>query len=159
YGATQDGDGAGVFARRYAAGGVPLGGEFQVNTSIAGDQLSPAVAVHPDGSFVVVWNDYSLAAIRGQRFDALGVPIGSEFAASGSMSQFPNVPTVATAETGFVVVWQGYVSSVGADEVVGQRFDGAGAPLGGEFQVNTVSGSFQGSPSVAADGNGNFVVV
>jgi hypothetical protein len=108
---------------------------------------------------VVVWNDYSLAAIRGQRFDALGVPIGSEFAASGSMSQFPNAPSVTTAETGFVVVWQSFVSGAGADEVIGRRFDGAGAPLGGEFQVNTVSGSFQGSPSVAADGTGNFVVV
>jgi large repetitive protein len=31
FGATQDGDGAGIFAQRYGAGGVPLGGEFQVN--------------------------------------------------------------------------------------------------------------------------------
>src|SRR5262249_20841002 len=52
-----------------------------------------------------------------------------------------------------------FVASAGADEVVGRRFDGAGAPLGGEFQVNTVSGSFQGAPAVAADGSGNFVAV
>src|SRR5262249_39723031 len=128
-------------------------------TTIAGDQVSPAVAVHPDGSFVVVWNDYTLGAIRGQRFDALGVPVGSEFAASGAMTQFPNVPSVATAEPGFVVAWQRFVSSANADEVSGRRCDGAGAPLGGEFQVNTVSGSFQGAPAVAADGDGNFIAV
>ena len=35
----------------------------------------------------------------------------------------------------------------------------AGAPAGGEFQVNTTTASSQGFPSVAMDSAGNFVVV
>ena len=43
--------------------------------------------------------------------------------------------------------------------IVGRRFDGAGTPLGGEFQVNTFTTGYQVTPAVAADGAGNFVVV
>jgi hypothetical protein len=161
FGATQDGDGTGVFAQRYAAGGVPLGGEFQVNTTIAGNQSSPAIAVNPDGSFVIVWEDGPFGqsgTIRGQRFDTLGVPVGPEFPASTPASQAPGLPAVATTSNGLVVVWQSY-QDVNGKEILGRRFDGAGAPLGGEFQVNTFTSGGQEAPAVAADGDGNFVVV
>ena len=161
FGATQDGDGTGVFAQRYAAGGVPLGGEFQVNTTIAGNQSSPAIAVNPDGSFVIVWGDRGLGSagtIRGQRFNTLGLPLGTEFPASTLTSAFENSPGVATTSSGFVVVWQSYGQGNG-EQIVGRRFDGTGAPLGGEFQVNTVTTGYQESPAVASDAIGNFVVV
>jgi hypothetical protein len=161
FGATQDGDGTGVFAQRYAAGGVPLGGEFQVNTTIAGNQSSPAIAVHPDGSFVIVWKDGLFGqsgTIRGQRFDTLGVPVGPEFPASTPVSQAPDLPAVATTSSGFVVVWQSY-QDVNGKEILGRRFDGAGTPVGGEFPVNTSTSGDQEAPAVAADGDGNFVVV
>src|SRR5262245_9243448 len=51
----QDGDGDGVFARRFDANGQPLGDEFQVNTVAASDQYAPAVAVAPDGSFIIAY--------------------------------------------------------------------------------------------------------
>jgi hypothetical protein len=42
---------------------------------------------------------------------------------------------------------------------VAQRFDVAGVPLGGEFQVTTPVGTAgNGYPSVASDADGNFVV-
>ena len=150
FGATQDGDGAGVFAQRYAPGGVPLGGEFQVNTTIAGNQQAPAIAVQPDGSFVIVWQDggYSGSTIRGQRFDALGLPVGSEFPASTVPSASPSSPGVAAVSDGFVVVWQSYGDGSGTG-VVGRRFDGTGMPLGGEFQVNTFTAGYQFTPEVA----------
>src|SRR5205823_125788 len=53
--AGQDGDGWGVYGQRFDARGTALGGEFRVNSTTAGDQNRPAVAVAPDGSFVVVW--------------------------------------------------------------------------------------------------------
>ena len=34
---------------------IPLGEPFIVNTTTAGDQRSPDVAIGPDGRFVVVW--------------------------------------------------------------------------------------------------------
>ena len=160
FGAGQDGDGTGVFAQRYAAGGVPLGGEFQVNATTAGNQSAPAIAVHPDGSFVIVWEDALFGqsgTIRGQRFDTLGVPVGSEFPASTPASQAPGSPAVATTSNGFVVVWQSF-QNVNGSEILARRFDAAGTPLGVEFPVNT-STSDQEAPAVAADGDGNFVVV
>jgi hypothetical protein len=62
-----------------------IGPEFQVNTYTPGDQKYPAVAMSPDGSFVVVWEsglhplDLSGKAIIGRRFDSAGNPLADEF--------------------------------------------------------------------------------
>jgi hypothetical protein len=66
------------------------------------------------------------------------------------------------------VVW-GSGGSFGSDNddesVQAQRYDAAGVPQGGQFQVNTSTNSFQNFPAVAARGllmppnAGGFVVV
>ena len=58
----------------------------------------------------------------------------------------------------FVVVWQSYQDGTG-QEIQGRRFDGAATPLGDEFQVNTFTSGDQEAPAIAADEDGNFVVV
>src|SRR5262249_36138013 len=40
-----------------------------------------------------------------------------------------------------------------------RRYDAAGVPTGGEFQVNSFTPGFQNSPAVASDPTGGFVVV
>jgi cysteine-rich repeat protein len=75
----QDGDGFGIFARRYDASGLPLGDEFQVNVHAQGDQDSVSVAMDARGRFVVVWASSSPPeqdGIYAQRFDASGNPLG-----------------------------------------------------------------------------------
>ena len=52
---AQDGSGYGVFAQRYSSTGLPLGGEFQVNSATNSDQLGPSVAFDSAGNFVVAW--------------------------------------------------------------------------------------------------------
>jgi hypothetical protein len=70
------------------------------------------------------------------------------------------LPAVARAGNGnFIVVWESNDQDGHYAGVFGRRFDSAGAPLGGEFQVNTYTTNSQGYPSVAADAEGNFVVV
>ena len=68
----------------------------------------------------------------------------------------------AEADGDFVVVWDSYGTS-GTDtsgfSVNGQRYASSGSTLGAEFQVNFYTTSDQGYPSVAADANGDFVVV
>jgi hypothetical protein len=49
-------DTSGIFGRRYAASGAPLGDEFLVNAYTTGSQTSPTVAADPDGRVVVVWS-------------------------------------------------------------------------------------------------------
>ena len=51
----QIGFGYGIYARRYDRFGYALGREFQVNTTTAGDQQLPSVAMDTNGRFVIVW--------------------------------------------------------------------------------------------------------
>ena len=48
--AGHDGDGRGIFAQRYNAAGVPQGGEFQVNSTTAGNEQHPSVAMAASGA-------------------------------------------------------------------------------------------------------------
>jgi hypothetical protein len=67
-----DGFGDGVFGQRFDPLGSRLGTEFQVNTYTETDQVRPAIAGLPNGSFVVVWDsdlqDSSDYGVFGQRF-------------------------------------------------------------------------------------------
>lgn len=61
---AQDGNGKGIYARRYDATGTPLGGEFRVNTEIANDQMLPAAGINSDLDMVVAWQSYGQDNIR-----------------------------------------------------------------------------------------------
>jgi hypothetical protein len=162
-GTTQyaDGYGSGIFAELYASDGLPIDREFQVNTftgGFIGTQDVPTVASAYNGDFVAVWHHIGAGdRVVGQRYSSSGVPIGTEFPANaepGIQSQ----PAVAMAGNGdFVIVW-----ATREDEpysgVLGQRFGSDGAPRGGKFRVNTYTMFDQGSPAVAADADGDFVV-
>ncbi|NOZ02163.1 MAG: hypothetical protein GXP54_09775, partial [Deltaproteobacteria bacterium] len=51
----QDGDGDGVFARRFESDGTPAGQEFQVNIYTTGSQKLPSAAGTSDDRIVIVW--------------------------------------------------------------------------------------------------------
>ncbi len=61
----------------------PAGDEFRVNTHTASTQSDPVVAMDADGDFVVAWSsryqDGSKYGVFAQRYNASGVPQGSEF--------------------------------------------------------------------------------
>ena len=160
----QDGSEGGIYAQRYNAAGGPLGGEFRVNTQTAGDQAMPAVAVDPTGDFVVAWQSYDADAsgfgVVARRFDAVGVPEGDEFLVNTGYTSFDQShPDVAIAADGsFVVVWQSSFEDGSSWGVYGQRYDAGGGTLGGAFQINTYTTSFQRSPAVAMNDEGDFVV-
>ena len=56
----------GIYAQHYAADGTAIGGEFLLNTTVAGKQQAPAVALFDDGSMWSVWDDNN--EVSGQRF-------------------------------------------------------------------------------------------
>lgn len=160
-----DGSQNSVKLRRFDTSGATIGGEILVNSYTTFDQNFPAIAMAPSGDFVVVWqSDYqdgSDTGIFGQRFDATGMAVGGELQINTVTTGSQFRPDVAMdAAGGFVVVWSTYGSAV--DEfggIVGQRFDVAGLPIGGEFQINSYTTDNQRDPRVAADDSGNFVVV
>jgi hypothetical protein len=161
---VQDGGSYGVFGQRFNAAGLPQGSEFQVNSYTTGDQLGAAVASDVSGNFVVVWRsrdqDGSGWGVFGQRFNAAGLPQGSEFQVNSYTTSLQQGPAVSSAANGnFVVAWQSHGQDGSGYGVFGQRFNAAGLPQGSEFQVNSYTTGWQYGPAVASDANGSFVVV
>jgi hypothetical protein len=160
----QDGSSYGVFGQRFSSSGIPQGSEFQVNSYTTGFQTTPSVASDAGGNFVVVWDslgqDGSSYGVFGQRFNASGIPVGSEFQVNSYTTSIQRVPAVASDANGnFVVVWNSYGQDGNGYGVFGQRFNASGIPQGSEFQVNSFTTGQQHNPAVSSDTNGNFVVV
>jgi hypothetical protein len=161
-----DGSLYGIRGQRYNAAGAPVGGEFAVNTYTADYQYWPKMSGNARGSFVVTWNSYgqdgSAWGAFGQRYDANGVRVGAEFRANTYTNGYQFLPQPAMAANGsFVVVWNSFYpggqdGSQGA--VIGRRFDSSGAPIGGEFQVNTYTTGYQIYGAVGSTPGGSFVV-
>ncbi len=149
-----------IAGRRFHAGGLPAGPEFLVNTHTTGGwQLDPSIASDDLGNFVVVWTsggqDGSGDGVFGQRFAASGNRLGAEFRVNETTVGHQLQPMVAMRGSGaFAVVWTEF-GGVGGG-IRGRRFDSAGAPVAGEFQVNMVTTG--ANPSVAFDASGGFVV-
>ena len=168
YGSPGTDTGYSIQAQRYDASGTPAGGQFQVNSYTTGYQWIPSVAANAQGDFVVVWESYGSPgtdtdySVQGQRYDASGTPAGGQFQVNSYTTSYQWTPTVAADSQGnFVVVWMSD-GSPGTDtdySAQGQRHDADGTPLGGQFQVNSYTTSYQRTPTVAADAQGNFVVV
>lgn len=135
---------------------IRAGGEIPVNTTLAGSQLDPDVAVDAAGNFVVVWQ--GAGGIFGRRFNADGTPRGSEFQVNtfnGSQSR----PRVAMDAAGnFVVIWMSF-GQIDPDllALMGRRYDSAGNPVDGELQIS-VPGLETVSADVAMNETGNFLV-
>ena len=158
-----------IQARRYLANGTPVAGEFQVNSYTNGDQSFPAVSIDGVGRFVVAWRslgssgtDVAGASIQARRFDADGNPQGAEFQVNTYTTSDQGQPTVTSdAQGNFVVAWASQGSSAtdaSAYSTQAQRYRADGAALGGQFQVNSFTTSYQLSPDVVSDSHGNFVV-
>ena len=159
----QDGSEYGVYGQLYNATGSPVGGEFKVNTYTASYQLYPAVAALGDGGFVVTWASYvqdgSVYGVYGQRYNAAGAPVGSELPVNTFTAGDQYLPAVAALSNGgFVVTWTSDGQDGAEEGIYGQRYSATGAPVGGEFRVNTRRANRQWYPSVAGFGDGGFVV-
>ena len=154
---------SGIRAQRYNAAGVPQGGQMQVNTYTPNDQQWSAIAMLPAGQFVIVWSsqleDGSGWGVYGQRFDAAGNLVGSQFQVNTTTAGDQFHPTVAADAAGdFVVTWTSQGQDGSGYGVFGQRYASDGTPVGGEFQVNTTTANDQAYSSVAMDAVGDFLV-
>lgn len=167
----QDGDGSGIYARRYRSGGTAFGPEFRVNTTTEDDQINPDVAMDANGSFVVVWETETQngQSIVGQRYNTNGRQIGSEFRISPSVKSENIAPAIARNRNGaFVVVWAASrISSnsginnvdTSSTGVYAQRYDSNGSATGNIIRVNTTTNNAQENPEVAIRDNGSYIVV
>lgn len=150
-----------VIAQRYSSSGVAVGGEFRINSYTQYGQQNVALSGFADGGFIATWQswaqDGSSQGVFGQRYDASGIKVGSEFLVNTTTQSSQDNPSVATlAGGGFVVTW----GSADGDYhgIFGQKYDAAGNPVGAEFQINTYTSGNQSIGPVAALTGGGFVV-
>ncbi len=159
----QDGSGNGVFARRFNAAGVPQAGEIQVNAHTLAAQAVPAVGIDAEGDFVVTWQstdqDGAGPGIFARRFNAAGVPQGSEFQVNTFFTSDQGAPAVAMGLSGdFIVAWNSFYQDGASHGVFARRFGAGGAPQSSEFQINTFTVGPQMFPALALNSDGDFVV-
>lgn len=165
--AGNDASGRSIQARRYHSAGGANGAQFQVNTQIVGEQTVPKVAVAPDGRFAIVWQSDEGGGgpanldIRGRVYSPAGVPLGADFVINTFVTGEQRYPDAAWGGNDLlVVVWESDddASAAGFDwNIVGRAYNAAGAPVSGEFLVNTLAGN-QFDPEIAGHASGNFVV-
>ena len=160
----NDSSGRSIQARLFDAAGAAVGPDFQVNTSTANEQKTPAVARSSSGAFVVVWesnhgtSDFDIMA---QRYNAAGARVGAELLvnsayASGTQGQ----PAVAMADNGdFVVVWKS-AGGAGGDpgiSIQGRRFRAGTGSFFDQFLVNDITPGDQDEPAIASDGGSRYL--
>ncbi|HEC79157.1 MAG TPA: T9SS type A sorting domain-containing protein [candidate division WOR-3 bacterium] len=132
-----------IYARRYDAAGNPQGASFKVNDDVGtNEQGCPAIAIDNAGNFVITWHDKRNGNwdIYGQRYDAAGNPLGSNFKVNddaGTTDQL--MPSIAidpiSSHDRFVIVWPDNRNLDGDPEILAQKYEG-GNPVLGNLQIN-----------------------
>lgn len=157
----QDGDGYGIYARRYDAAGVPMTNEFPVNEITTGDQTSPRVALSSTGDFVVTWQgpDDDGLGVFARRFQGNGTPAGPDFPVNSYSTGSQFTPQIAGNTAGdFAIVWQSQSQDDNTSGIYLRRYSAAGTPTGPEVRVNTYTTGEQTAPSITSNAAGELTV-
>ncbi len=125
---NQDGNVAGIFARRFDNAGNATGGEIAVNAFTTDAQQFPAIAADAAGNFTVAWEswgsqDGSGAGAIARGFDALGAPVEAEYSAATDTLFNQRAPAIAMDPDGrFVVAWYADLGDGSGYAIRAQRF-------------------------------------
>ncbi|MCO6455655.1 MAG: hypothetical protein J5I93_10210 [Pirellulaceae bacterium] len=138
-----------IFFQRFDNQGQPVGVEVKANAP-DGDvyQANPAVGMDSSGQFVISW--VADGAVYFRRFAANGAAQAAEQNALGKTGLY--YQDLAVQDNGaFMIV------STGGETLWGRLFNAAGSPLTATFAIDATA-DHKEDPSVAADGQGNYVV-
>ncbi len=163
---TDDADDNGVYqihGRGFNADGTERIARFTVNSVDTGQQRNPAIAMAPDGRFVVAWEDdpdkdgnYQVM-VRG--FSANGAQSFSDRSVHTDAVGTRLAPAIAMdASANFVVAWQDDSDGNGSYQIHMRGFDAAGNERFARKTVNTVDDGQQRNPSIGMASSGTFVV-
>jgi hypothetical protein len=134
-----DGSLTGILAHRFDSSGSAQGTEFQVNRYTVGTQNRPALAVDPNGDFVISWSSVVLDGygygVFASIFDSGGTAEISEFQVPTYTSFDQGSPAVSMSSGRFVITWSSHGQDGYDDGIFAQRFvrpavldvDGSGA--------------------------------
>jgi hypothetical protein len=135
---------------------APLGAQFRVNPSSAGDQYAGATAASTNGDSVVLWQDSGGCFV--QRYDAAGRSLyrgGIRVTQSTAMSQTSVVIALDDIGNLIVVEEAGDGSGLGIFATI---YDRAGAVIVPRFRINLTTAGTQAGPQVAVNGQQELVI-
>jgi hypothetical protein len=105
-----------------------------------------------------LWATVLVASLAGPVWSQIRV--GAEFRVNQYTTGTQTQPAVASDPDGNVlVVWSALDQDGSFLGIFGRHYDPSGAPVSGEFRINAYTTNSQVFPAVAADANGNFMVV
>jgi len=153
---------AGVKAQFFDSAGAKVGSEFLVNTTTAGAQSAPNIALLDSGGFVMTWADTSHIgadtsgqATKGQIFNSAGAKVGGEFLVNTHTEGDQFISSVsALPGGGFVAAWRDGPQDDA--DIKAQVFDSAGGKVGIEFVVNSLVAGHQNTPVILGLASGGF---
>ena len=161
---ADDADDNGYFqikARGFGVDGSERIPAFTVNSTAAGQQLNPAVAMAPDGRFVVAWEegDEGSEQIFVRGFSANGAETFSDQSVHTDSEGQRIRPAIGMdASGGFVVAWQDDSDSNGAYQIHARGFEADGSERFPRTTVNSTAAGQQLNPALGMDVSGFFLV-
>jgi hypothetical protein len=157
----------GVYTALLHNTGQPAGSPARVDTVAGSTGVSPALAVDPDGSYLIAWesqngSDTFNTSVYGRVFGASGAPLAAPFAITSSTTGPQRRATVATDGQGaYLVAWQSFFNDIWHARIDGQIVSKAGGLLGKRQTISNGAGKnwAEIAPTAAPAPNGTFVLV
>ena len=138
----QDGDGAGLVARRLDGNGNPVGAEFAINQQRAGDQSQVVLAASGSDSMLAVWTSHfqavdgtMVAGLRARLLHANAHLVSEEVSLSGATGDRRPALT-ALPSGGFFLTWTRNVVEENRNTVMAMVLNDAGQAQGSAFELN-----------------------
>ncbi|HKY90170.1 MAG TPA: hypothetical protein VJM11_03985, partial [Nevskiaceae bacterium] len=153
----------GISAQKFLADGTPLDDPFDVPTQTGYSQTAARAAMDADGDFAIVWassgQDGSGYGVYARAFASDGTARGSEFRVNTVTTLSQNHPDIAMDRDGdFVVAWDDETGPYYFTTVNFQRYDAAGAAVGGNVTALDNPGGDERRPAVSMAANGDYVI-
>ncbi|MDC0541764.1 hypothetical protein OAO50_08970, partial [Paracoccaceae bacterium] len=129
-------------------------------------QMLPKITNLSDGGYVVTWTSQAqddssgsyAKGVYGQRYDASGSTVGSEFLINTTVVNQQGYPAITSfLDGGFTVIWESY-GQESQSGIFGQRYDASASTVGSEFHVNTYTSSYQSVADITSLSDDSFVV-
>jgi hypothetical protein len=159
------GDNYDIYASVFGPDGKALTPGKDIEVCVrAGNQFFPSIAVAPDDSFIIAWEDRAQVSdynVYARKFGADQKPVGAEFAISAAASDQSSPALAFDSKGNFMAAWATLDS---AFDIHGRYFGPTGVPLGAELIICNVLNvvdqkpADQMLPAIACGPNDEFSV-
>ncbi len=150
---NQDGDGEGVYGRKYDIDCNPLTNEFQINNYTIDSQVARSMSMDGSGNFVVTWEQEDFYIdIKARIFDSNCQPLTDDFVVNSGTNTTDKNSCVSMNDNGnFIVAWERN------SDIYARKFDISGSALSNEFVIHDVTDGNQWRVSSILEDDENVV--